>query len=85
MLTVVSTIPLNCSVMFAQTYKKMAGTSAVFLSADFDGASPVKRDGMMWSDGELYLDQFSIPGEQNSAMSNVLAVEGLEVYATTIW
>jgi hypothetical protein len=29
-------------------YKKMAGTSAVFLREDYDGPSPVERDGMIW-------------------------------------
>jgi hypothetical protein len=29
--------------MLAPAYKKMAGTSAVFLSAAFDKASPVQR------------------------------------------
>ena len=66
--------------MFAQTYKKMAGTSAVFLSADYDAASPVERDGMTWSAGELHLDDFSFQGQRKSAMSNVLALEGLEDY-----
>ena len=43
--------------MFAQNYKKMAGTSAVFLSSEYDGASPVERDGMLWSAKELHLDE----------------------------
>ncbi len=35
-------------------YKKMAGTSAVFLLADFDNASPVERDGLEWGLEELH-------------------------------
>lgn len=37
-------------------YKKMAGTSAVFLSADFDNASPVERDGLEWGLEELHFN-----------------------------
>jgi len=66
--------------MIAQTYKKMAGTSAVFLSADYDGASPVERDGMIWSAAELHLDQLSDQRQQKPPMSNALALEGLEDY-----
>ena len=33
--------------IMTQGYKKMAGTSAVFLREDYDGASPVERDGML--------------------------------------
>lgn len=62
------------------TYKKMAGTSAVFLAADFGQASPVERDGMEWSATELSLDQ--IPAQLNVKpdMATVLALEGLEEY-----
>lgn len=38
-------------------YKKMAGTSAVFIPANFNHASPVERDGLVWSDAELHLPQ----------------------------
>lgn len=37
-------------------YKKMAGTSAVFLLADFDNASPVERDGLEWGLEELHFN-----------------------------
>jgi hypothetical protein len=61
-------------------YKKMAGTSAVFLRDDYDGPSPVERDGMIWLAAELHLEE--LPGEFTPlpAMANVLALEGLEDY-----
>ena len=63
-----------------QTFKKMAGTSAVFLSSDFEQASPVERDGMIWSAAELTL--YELPPQLNKkpAMATVLALEGLEDY-----
>ena len=63
-----------------QGYKKMAGTSAVFLREDYDGPSPVERDGMIWQAEELHLDE--LPGEFTplDPMANVLALEGLEDY-----
>ena len=66
--------------MIAPVYKKMAGTSAVFLSADFAKASPVERDGMIWTAEELYLDQLPHQRQQKPAMANALALEGLEEY-----
>ena len=64
----------------ALAYKKMAGTSAVFLREDYDGPSPVERDGMIWQAEELHLEQ--LPGNLNpkDSMANVLALEGLEDY-----
>ena len=61
-------------------YKKMAGTSAVFLREDYDGPSPVERDGMIWQAEELHLDE--LPGNFTplGAMANALALEGLEDY-----
>ena len=61
-------------------YKKMAGTSAVFLREDYDGPSPVERDGMIWQAEELHLEE--LPGKLTplTAMANVLALEGLEDY-----
>lgn len=66
--------------MLAQAYKKMAGTSAVFLSADFNKASPVERDGMVWSAEELHLEQLPLQCQEKPAMANALALEGLEDY-----
>lgn len=61
-------------------YKKMAGTSAVFLREDFDGPSPVERDGMIWQADELHLDELPDEFTPLDAMANVLALEGLEDY-----
>jgi len=66
--------------MFAQNYMKMAGTSAVFLSADYEGASPVERDGMLWSAEELHLNAALIARQDKPPMHNALALEGLEDY-----
>lgn len=60
-------------------YKRVAGTSAVFLRADHLGASPVERDGLSWSADELCANSLTakaIKPEVNS----VLALEGLEEY-----
>jgi hypothetical protein len=61
-------------------YKKMAGTSAVFLREDYDGPSPVERDGMIWQAAELHLDELPDEFTPLDAMANVLALEGLEDY-----
>lgn len=66
--------------MLAQAYKKMAGTSAVFLSTEYDRASPVERDGMVWSAQELHLEQMPLQCQEKPAMQNALALEGLEDY-----
>ena len=66
--------------MAIQSYKKMAGTSAVFLSAEFDKAAPVERDGLEWTAAELHLDQLPARNQQKPTMPNVLALEGLEDY-----
>lgn len=58
----------------------MAGTSAVFLSADFAKASPIEREGMTWTEKELHLEQLPHQQQQKSAMANALALEGLEDY-----
>ena len=58
----------------------MAGTSAVFLAADYGHASPVERDGMEWSAEELSLDQLPAQLIPKPDMATVLALEGLEEY-----
>lgn len=68
------------SYMKEQAFKKMAGTSAVFLSVEYNGASPVERDGMIWSALELHLDQLSSDRVRKESMPNALALEGLEDY-----
>jgi hypothetical protein len=62
------------------TYKKMAGTSAVFLSAEFGKASPVERDGKIWTSEELQLENLPKLRQQKPSMANALALEGLEDY-----
>lgn len=62
-------------------YKKMAGTSAVFIDASHEAASPVERDGMIWSEAELGIGQEQ--GQElcwRAAVDNTLALEGLEDY-----
>ena len=66
--------------MTMPTYKKMAGTSAVFLIADHGKASPVERDGMVWTAQELHLQQLPARRTPKAAMANALALEGLEEY-----
>jgi hypothetical protein len=61
-------------------YKKMAGTSAVFVFADFQGPSPVERDGLIWTATELHLNDNLPPLRALPAMANALALEGLEDY-----
>ncbi len=61
-------------------YKKMAGTAAVFLLADYGKASPVERDGMVWSDKELHLEGLPLKRQEKPMIATVLALEGLEDY-----
>lgn len=61
-------------------FKKMAGTSAVFISADYDKASPMERDGVIWSARDLHLNELPFPEQNKPAMANALALEGLEDY-----
>jgi hypothetical protein len=62
-----------------QGYKKMAGTSAVFLREDYDGPSPVERDGMIWQAEELHLDELPSKFTPLDPMTNVLAMGELAV------
>jgi hypothetical protein len=61
-------------------FKKMAGTSAVFVNADYQGASPVERDGMVWSAEELHVGAELPVFNMLPDMANALALEGLEDY-----
>ncbi len=61
-------------------FKKMAGTSAVFLLDSYMGASPVERDGMVWQADELHAGTMPDELTQKPAMANALALEGLEEY-----
>ncbi len=61
-------------------YQKMAGTSAVFIDLGYDSASPVERDGLVWSKDELHLDELPENRQYKASMATVLALEGLEDY-----
>jgi len=61
-------------------YKKLAGTSAVFIDANHQSASPVERDGMIWRSDELGIDQLALNLRWKEPMASGLALEGLEDY-----
>lgn len=61
-------------------FKKLAGTSAVFVRADFAGVIPMERDGLEWSAAELHLEEWPEKLNPLSPMQNALALEGLEDY-----
>ncbi|QEI14270.1 hypothetical protein FY115_15000 [Cellvibrio japonicus] len=58
----------------------MAGTSAVFIPANFASASPVERDGLVWSDAELHMPDSPQPLAWKPPLDTSLALEGLEEY-----
>ena len=64
----------------SSTYKKMAGTSAVFILASHQKATPVERDGMAWNAQELHLASLPTQRQRKPSMANALALEGLEDY-----
>lgn len=66
--------------MRQRMYKKMAGTSAIFIPADFANASPVERDGMVWSDQELSMPSAPQLLQWKPPLASTLALEGLEEY-----
>ncbi len=66
--------------MLFSNYKKMAGTSAVFISTEYTQASPVERDGLIWSEEELHLAELPNTRQDKPSMSNAIALEGLEDY-----
>lgn len=61
-------------------YRKMAGTAAVFISTSFDKASPVDREGLVWSARELHLEDLPKERRVMPTLASVLALEGLESY-----
>ena len=63
-----------------EQYKKLAGTSAVFILDSYKGASPVDREGLVWTESELHLEQMPSEKTPLAAMANGLALEGLEDY-----
>jgi hypothetical protein len=70
----------NAKYIAANQYKKMAGTSAVFVFSNRDKSSPVERDGLTWTPDELHLDLLASQYQDKPAMATVLALEGLEEY-----
>lgn len=66
--------------MKQRIYKKMAGTSAIFIPADFAKSSPVERDGLVWTDEELGMPSTSQSLRWKSPLESTLALEGLEEY-----
>lgn len=66
--------------MRERIYKKMAGTSAVFIPADFNHASPVERDGLVWTDSELSMPDVPQRLHWKAPLDSSLALEGLEEY-----
>lgn len=61
-------------------FKKMAGTSAVFVDNDYPFASPVERDGMVWAAAELGISGQAQTLFWKEPLPNTLALEGLEDY-----
>ena len=66
--------------MKQRTYKKMAGTSAVFILTNFDSPSPVERDGLTWTDSELSMPTSPKTLQWKPPIDSALALEGLEEY-----
>lgn len=62
------------------SYKKMAGTAAVFVFADQHANKPVERQGETWSDAELQLQTLPPALQPKPSMASSLALEGLESY-----
>jgi hypothetical protein len=66
--------------MKERIYKKMAGTSAIFIPADYASASPVERDGLVWTDTELSMPSSPQTLQWKPPLMSTLALEGLEEY-----
>lgn len=66
--------------MTQRMYKKMAGTSAVFVPADFDSPSPMERDGCTWNEAELSMPTSPQLLQWKPPIESALALEGLEEY-----
>ncbi len=66
--------------MNQRIYKKMAGTSAVFITSDYDSPSPVERDGLTWTDDELSMPSTPQSMHWKPPIDSALALEGLEEY-----
>ncbi len=62
-------------------YKKMAGTAAVFVLAHLHANTPVERDGMVWSEDELHMNEINKNQlQRKEPIPTSLALEGLETY-----
>lgn len=61
-------------------YKKLAGTSAVFIDENYRNSSAQERDGLTWTAAELHLDDIPTQLARKEPMANSLALEGLEDY-----
>lgn len=66
--------------MRERNYQKMAGTSAVFIPANFASASPVERDGLVWTATELHMPSSPQTLTWKPPLATSLALEGLEEY-----
>ena len=66
--------------MKQRMYKKMAGTSAIFIPADYASSSPVERDGLVWTDTELSMPSCPQTLTWKPPLVSTLALEGLEEY-----
>lgn len=72
---------LGAQRMSERRYRKMAGTAAVFVAADYAGPLPVERDGPLWTDAELGLTEAPRSLHWQPVIESTLALEGLEDYA----
>ncbi|WP_041521657.1 hypothetical protein [Gilvimarinus agarilyticus] len=61
-------------------YKKLAGTSAVFVDENNPNSSAQERDGLTWTAAELHLNGMPKRLVRKTPMANSLALEGLEDY-----
>ncbi|WP_339896562.1 hypothetical protein [uncultured Gilvimarinus sp.] len=61
-------------------YKKLAGTSAVFIDENYRNSSAQERDGLTWTAAELHLGDIPTQLARKEPMANSLALEGLEDY-----
>jgi len=66
--------------MIGHRYKKLAGTSAVFILDGYSKSSPIERDGLSWTSEELQLTELPKTLSNMPTMANGLALEGLEEY-----
>ncbi|MDO6746559.1 hypothetical protein [Gilvimarinus sp. 1_MG-2023] len=61
-------------------YKKLAGTSAVFIDENNPNSSAQERDGLTWTATELHLQEIPDQLTRKEPMANSLSLEGLEDY-----